>query len=550
MNDISMDKINLDDSTAREVEKGEIVKGKVVQITKEGVYLDIGAKVEGRIPIQEFDFTPKIGEEIDVLIVENNEMTGEIELSKNQADFVKAWKNVEDIYNGFGYISGVITKKMDNGYEVDIGVPAFLPFSHMKMVENLKDIQDKSLMFKILKINKKNKSVVVSRREYINEINSKKKEEIFSTVKEGDILEGIVKNIQDFGVFIDLGGVDGLIPRKELSWQRFKDPENVVSINQKIKGSVIMIDKEKERIVLSYKNTQPNPWSDIDKHYQIDMIAKGKVAEIKEFGVFVELENGIDGFISKDNLSWAQHTKSPKEVVSIGDEVEVKILDIDKLEKKIKLGLKQIMPNPWNKVEEKYNVGQKVNVRVKRITGSGAYVEIEGENELEGFIELKDVSWVKKIKHGKNAFKRGQKLEAVILDIDRYQSVIKFGLKQLEVNPWNILKEKMEKKESVECVVKRVNNGGAAVVVNDVLDGFIPVSHFSERRIEKPKSYLKRGQKLRCAVVEVDELRKVAILSLREYNKIKSQEEMKKYLKHDKTEKMRLGDMIKLGKTE
>jgi len=540
-----MEDVNLEDAAVREVVKGDIIKGKVVQITDDGVYLDIGAKVEGRIPITEFDYSPKLGDEIEVLVVKNNETQGEIELSKNRAEFIKIWNNIKEIYNDTGYISGRIIKKLSNGYEVDIGIPGFLPFSQIKKVKDIKEIKDKPLMFKILRLDNRRKKVILSRKEYIKETTEKRKQEIFSNIKEGDIIEGIVKNITNFGVFVDLGGVDALIPQKELSWKRFVSPDDVVVVNQKIKGMVMLINKEKERIVLSHKNTLPNPWSNIEERYQIGMIAKGKIVEIKDYGVFVELEEGIDGFINLDNLTWAKHTKKPNEIVSIGDEVNVKILDIDKINKKIKLGLKQVLPNPWDKIGDKYNVGQKVKVKVKKITGTGAYAEIENDKEIEGFIELAEVSWTKKYNHGREAFKKGQPLTAVVLDIDKSRNLLKLGLRQLETNPWHLLKEKVNSNKPVDCVVQKVVSRGAYVLIDKKMEGFIPLSHFAERKIENPKKYLRRGEKLRCLVLEIDEKKKRAILSLKEYRKMKIQEEMSKYIKKEPTEKMKLGDMIK-----
>ncbi|MEM2146412.1 MAG: S1 RNA-binding domain-containing protein [Candidatus Jordarchaeaceae archaeon] len=301
-----------------------------------------------------------------------------------------------EIYNGSKYISGKITKRLNNGYEVDIGISAFLPFNQIKRIENFNEVKDKTLMFKIIKLDKQKRKVILSRTQYITETTNRKQEEIFSTVKEGDVLEGVIKNITDFGVFVDLGGVEALVPKKELSYKRIINPSEMFQVNQKIKVSVLSVDREKKKIILSYKNLLPDPWKTIDQNYQIGMITKGKVIDIKDYGVFVELEEGIDGFLSRDDLSWAKHTKKPSEIVSVGSIVEVKILEIDKLNKKIKLGLKQIKENPLEKIESKYQVGQKLNVIVKRIIGTGAYVEIENEKEVEGFIPVHEISWTKK----------------------------------------------------------------------------------------------------------------------------------------------------------
>ncbi|MBN1898573.1 MAG: 30S ribosomal protein S1 [Spirochaetes bacterium] len=550
MDDIKMQDINLDETIIRKIEKGELVKGHVVQITNEGVYLDIGAKIEGRIPIGEFDYSPKIGDEIEVLVIKKNESAGEIELSKEQAAFIKAWENIETIHNDTGYISGTFIEKLSNGYTVDIGIEAFLPFSQIKKVDDFEELKDKTFMFKIIRLDKRKGRVILSRREYIKENTRMKKEDLFSRLSEGDIIEGVVKNIKDFGIFVDLGGIDGLVPKKELSWKRFASCEDIVSINQKVKAIVISIDKKTERIVLSHKSVIPNPWSHIEEHLQIGMMARGKVVDIKPYGAFVEIEEGIDGFISLENLTWARHTKKPEELLSIGDEVQVKILDIDKITKKIKLGLKQVFPNPWDKVNEKYNVGQKLNVRIKRITGSGAYVEIADDKNIEGFIELAEVSWTKKFNHGKQAFKKGESLTAVVVDIDKARNLVKMGLKELEVNPWHILQEKSQSRQPVDCIVQKVFSRGAVVLVENKMEGFIPLSHFSDRKVEHPEAFLKKGEKIKCLILEIDEKKKRAVLSLKEYRKIKSQEEISQYLKKEPTEKMSIGDMINLKTTD
>ena len=545
MNEFDMSDI-FNDTYIQEITPGKIIKGKVVQITSDGIYLDVKSKIEGKIKLEEFEVYPQIGDELEVLVLQKDERSGEVLLSKVEADRIKAWKNIVDIYNTSKYISGKIVKKLNNGYEVDIGLPAFLPLNHIKNVKNLEEIKDKLLMFKILKINLKNKKVIVSRNEYLKEVNEKRIEEIFNTYKVGDVIEGIVKNITNFGAFIDIGGVDVLIPKSELSWRRFFKTEEVLKLNEKIKAVIISIDKDKKKILASYKNLLPNPWAEVDKNYQVGMIAKGKVVEVNNYGAFVEFDDGIYGFMSIDNMTWAKHIKTPSELVSLNDIVEVKILEIDKINHKIKLGLKQVFQSPLEKEDSKYKIGSQFEVIIKRIIGTGAYVEISGDNEIEGFIPIQEVSWTKKFQHGKMAFRKGEKHKAVVINLDKTRNLVIFSLRQLLPNPWNDLKKKMEKKEPIECKIKNITKRGAYVEINNEIEAFLPVSHFAQHKIENYKNYFHKGQKVNCLIIDLNEKSKSIIVSAKEYNKKKAEEEIAKYIKKEPTEKVKLGDIIKI----
>ena len=535
----------LENTIVKKVNKGEIVEGVIIQKDDEYAYINMGYKMEGKIPLSEFNTEPEIGDSIEALIVEKNDARGDILLSIKEAQFKKAWNNILEIYKDTAYISGKIVDKVDKGYIVDIGLEAFLPLSQIRRVNNFEEeLKDKQLMFKILKINKQKKRVIVSRREYLREVNDKRKKEIFGTLKVGDIIEGVIKNIINSGVFVDLGGVDAFIPKSELTWSHsLSRIEDYFSINQKIKGRVISIDKANEKISLSHKDVLPNPWLNIDEKYQVDMIAKGKVVKILNTGVIVELEPGIDGFISRDNLTWAKHIKHPGEIVKLYDIVEFKILEIDKVNKRIKLGLKEILSNPWDKIEEKYPVGKKIVVTIKRVTNSGAYVEIE--DNIEGFIDLKDVSWTKRYRNGREVFKKGETVSAAIVDIDKENNLIKLSIKQLLVNPWNILQEKKDTKTPIKARVTKITKRGAFAIIDKDIKAFIPVSHYATYKVKEPEKYLKVGQIVDAVIIDINENKKLATISLKEYKKMQEEKEIEQYLKSTEDDKVTLGDFFK-----
>ncbi len=533
----------LENAEITPIQEGDIINGRIIKIDKDLVYIDIGYKMEGKIDLSEFNQKPNINDELEVLVLKQDEINGDIILSHKQAKFMKTWNSTLDLFSNSPYISGRIAEKLSNGYEVDIGIPGFLPFSHIKRVDDFNEIKDKQLMFKILDINEKSKKIILSRKLYLNEANAKKKKEILETIEEGTILEGIVKNIKNFGIFVDLGGIDAFIPKNELSWSRNANPNKVVSINQQIKASVLSFSKKDERIVLSLKKLQANPWNSIDEKFQEGMIAKGHVVKIINPGVFIELEPGIEGYISKENLTWAKHIKTPFDVVKENDFVEFKILSIDKANKKISLGLKQVLENPWEEISEKYFVGQKLTAKIKYIVKNGTFVEID-EN-TEGFIDMNDVSWVKRYRTARDAFKKGDTVSAVIIDIDPEKELIQLSLKQLLVNPWQILKEKMDTKTPVTAAVIKKIEKGAIVKLEDDLKGFIPVTHFDILPVEEPGKYFRINDKVKCLIIDIDENKKTAICSPKAYKKSLAQKDMEQYMQKKSTSTMKLGDFIK-----
>lgn len=544
MENFNMDALDSTEFTS--ISKGDIITGKIVKISGDTVFLDIGYKMEGKIDASEFESSPKMNDNIEVIVVKVNEINGDIVVSYKQAQFMKAWNNIMELYNSSPYISGKIYEKAEKGYIVDIGLPALLPFSHMKRIDDINEVKDKQLMFKIIDIRSKNKKVIVSRRLYLNEISEKKRKEIFSDIEEGQVLEGIVKNIKNFGIFVDLGGIDAFVPKTELSWSRNTNPSDIVTINQAVKGSIISFDKKEEKITLSVKKLLPNPWNELSNKYQEGMIAKGKIVKIINSGAFVELEPGIEGYIAKENLTWTKHIKSPFDVVKVNDNVEFKILNIDKINKKIALGLKQILPNPWNEIAKKYMVGQKLTVKIKHVIRTGAFVEIE--NDIEGFIDIYDVSWVKNYRNSKDAFKKGETVSAVITDIEPENQLIKLSLKQLLVNPWQILEEKMETKTPVEVTINNITPRGSYVKIDKDMQGYIPNNQYDIQYVEDPVNYFKKNDKVTCIISKIDDKRKLAICSVKMYKQSIADKEMQQYLQKEAGETAKLGDFFNLKK--
>ncbi|MBU1077144.1 MAG: S1 RNA-binding domain-containing protein [Spirochaetes bacterium] len=544
-----MDNFNLDELEKSEltpVQKGDIITGKVIKVSKDTIYLDIGYKMEGKIDAVEFNAPPNIGDEVEVLVVSTDEVNGDIFISRKEAQFIKAWTHIQEIFDTSPYITGEITDKLENGYQVDIGLPALLPFSHIRRTDNFDELKNKQLMFKILDIKEKSRKVILSRRLYLNEVSEKKKKEIFESIEEGKVFEGIVKNIKNFGVFIDLGGIDAFIPKTELTWSKNVNPNDVVKIDQQVKGSVISFSKKEGKITLSMKNLMPNPWNTIEEKYQEGMIAKGKVVKIINSGAFIEMEPGIEGYISNENLTWTRHIKSPFDIVKVNDPVEFKILNINKINKKISLGLKQVLPNPWDEISKKYFVGQKLTIKIKHITKTGAFVQID--KDVEGFIDVDDVSWIKKYRDSYDAFKKGATVSAVITDVDIKTQLIKLSLKQLLVNPWQILKEKMDNRTPVTVTVSTITKRGSYVRMEDDLQGFIPYTHYDNEYIEDLMTYFKKNDKVTCVIVSIDDKKKLAICSAKVYKKTTADKEMEQYIKKEPIGTAKLGDFFNLKK--
>ncbi|MBN1493218.1 MAG: 30S ribosomal protein S1 [Candidatus Omnitrophica bacterium] len=498
----------------KKYDEGQVVDGRIVAIREKEVLVDIGYKSEGVVPLQEFSDPSalNVGDVVPVLFENAEDESGMIVISKRKADRIRCWDDIISNYQEGSEINGKIFKKVRGGFMVDIGMEAFLPASlvDIKPTRNLDQFLGLSTNFKIAKINYKRKNIVLSRKACLEEEKKEARTKILEGIKEGQILQGKVKNITDFGGFIDLGGVDGLLHITDMSWGRVSHPSEIVSLGQDIEVMVIGYDEKTQRVSLGLKQKEANPWEQADSKYPVNAKVKGKVVNILPYGAFIELEKGIEGLVHISELSWTKRITHPSEMLSIGDEVEAIILSIDKDAKKIALGLKQTEVNPWLIVEEKYAVGSDVQGTVRNITDYGAFVELEPG--IDGLIHISDISWVKKINHPREVFKKSEKITARILSVDKNNRKISLGIKQLTNDPWQELSKSLTPGEVVQGTVTKVVNFGVFVDIKNNLEGLIHVSEIPENKTGSLDQHFKAGAALNVMILKVDvDSRKIAL---------------------------------------
>ena len=510
--------LQLYEDSLKDLEEGEIVRGRVLKIDDKEVTVDVGFKSEGVIPVEEFPDLEgvKVGDEIEVFLEKTENQDGLVVLSKQRADFVKVWDRVKTAADQGQLVEGKLVRKIKGGVVVDLyGVEAFLPGSQiaLRQVQNVDSLIGQGMEFKIIKLNKRRRNIVVSRRAVLEEHRAKQKSEIIQELAKDQILEGVVKNITDFGAFVDLGGIDGLLHITDMSWGRVSHPSELVSIGEKVKVKVLSFDPEKERISLGMKQLTPYPWEDVDKRYQVAQKVKGKVVSITDYGAFVELEKGIEGLIHISEMSWTRHVRHPSKVVAIGDQIEAVILKIDKENEKISLGLKQTEPDPWLTLDQRFPIGTKLSGKVRNLTNFGAFVEIE--EGIDGLVHISDMSWTRRVVHPSEVLKKGDKVDVVVLSIDKDARRISLGLKQVSEDPWPTLAEKYIPDLIVNGKVVRLLDRGVIVDLEEGLEGFIPLSQLGVDGLKKPSDSFKVGDELSLKVTRVDTQAHRIILSVR-----------------------------------
>ncbi len=510
------------EETFRNFEEGTIIEGRVVAISKDKVVVDIGYKSEGMIPTDQFSseelVTLKVGDRLQVYIEEREDAEGNLVLSKEKADKMKIWEELERIYKEEKSIEGKIISRIKGGMMVDIGVKAFLPGSQIDLhpVRDLDSLIGKTFPFKIIKINHRRGNVVVSRRVLLEETRDKKRQTTLSTLKEGQLIQGTVKNITDYGAFIDLGGIDGLLHITDMSWGRIGHPSELFAVGDKVEVTVLKYDRETGRISLGLKQKSADPWTTAATKYPVGARVRGKVVSLTDYGAFVELEPGVEGLVHVSEMSWTHEVRHPSRVVSVGDQVEAVVLNVDPANRKISLGMKQTAPNPWDMVEAKYPPGTRVEGKVKSLTDFGAFIGLE--EGIDGLIHISDMSWTKHIKHPSELFKKGQKVEAVVLRIDKEKERLSLGYKQLTRDPWEVdIPGRYRVGDSATGKVTKIADFGIFVELEGGVEGLI---HISEAALE-PQMRLEDKFKLQdevtAKIIKVDrEERKIA-LSLRDH---------------------------------
>lgn len=530
----------------KDVKEGELIKGKIVRIQGDHVIIDVGFKSEGSIPKNEFNENEeiKVGGEVEVVLESVEDQEGNLVLSKQRADFLRIWEKVVRAHETGEIVQGKILKRIKGGMVVDlIGMEAFLPGSQIDIrpIRDFDAFVGQTMDFKVVKVNIPTENVVVSHKVLVEEEIADQRNAILNSLEKGQILEGTVKAITDFGVFIDLGGVDGLVHITDLSWGRINHPNEVVKLDQTIKVVVTDFDEEKKRISLSLKKLLPHPWEDIDNKYKIGDKVSGRVVSLTDYGAFIEIEKGIEGLIHNSEMSWTQHIKHPSQVVSMGQVVEAVILSLDKDEKKISLGIKQLEPDPWESLMHKYPVGSRHSGIARNLTNFGVFVELEPG--VDGLVHISDLSWTKKIRHPGEVVKKGEKLEVIVLGVDVEQRKISLGHKQVEENPWSQFERLYAVGTQTQGKVVRIIEKGLIAELPEHVDGFVPGTQLVTTKIKNIANHFPIDDTIPLKVIEFDKENKKIVLSAIASLKDKSEEEIRSYLDKHKFDRVNVQEI-------
>jgi small subunit ribosomal protein S1 len=508
------------DETLKDFDEGTIVHGRVVNIRENEVLVDIGFKSEGAIPIEEFEGVADlaIGTEFDVYLEKMENQDGLIVLSKTRADFLKVWDRIKQAYDNQETVYGTVDRRIKGGLVAKLyGVDAFLPGSQvaLRQVPNLDSLIGEKLEFRIIKLNKRRRNIVVSRRVVLEEERAKQKSKLIAELEKGQVRKGVVKNITDFGAFVDLGGIDGLLHLTDLSWGRVQHPSEVVQIGQELEVKVLDFDRERERISLGLKQLQPYPWKEVEAKYPVGSRVKGRVVSITDYGAFVELERGVEGLIHISEMSWTKHVRHPSKILNVGDTVDALVLKIDPENEKISLGLKQTEPDPWETLAEKYPPDTVLEGKVRNLTNFGAFVEIE--EGIDGLVHISDMSWTKRVRHPSEVVKKGDVVGVKVLEVNRENRRISLGIKQTMDDPWDDLAQEYTVGTVLEGVVERLLDRGIVVELRPGVEGFVPVSHLLPDDIKKPAEYFGVGDRIPLKVIKMDPANRRIVLSIRAY---------------------------------
>lgn len=528
------------EETMKHVEEKEIVKGRVIQIFGDEVIVDIGYKAEGVIPISEFErpgfpLDVKVGDEIEVLVEKKDTPEGLIVVSKKKADTIRRWERITESYEKGIPIDVYCLRRVKGGLEVDIdGVRAFLPASQIdvRIPRDLESYIGQKLKVVVIRLNKKRSNVVVSRKALMEKELERRRQDLFATLKEGEVRRGVVKSIVSFGAFVDIGGIEGLLHITNMSWARVNHPSEILSVGDEIDVVIKSFDPETQRISLSMKEMLPDPWENIEEKYPVDAIVKGKVVNITDYGAFLELEPGVEGLIHVSEMTWSRRMKHPSKYVSIGQEVEAKVLRIDKDNRKIGLSLKRIKPDPWETVKEKYPVGSKVEGIVRNLVDYGAFVELE--EGIDGLLHISEMSWTKKISHPREVLKKGARIEAKVKEVDEENRRISLTIKDFLPNPWDTVEERYPVGTTVTGKVTSVANFGVFVELEEGIEGLIHVSQLQSGSAGYPISKISPGMEITAKVISVSKEERRIRLSVRKYLEDMEREEYERYLRGQK----------------
>ena len=490
-------------------QEGEVVTGKVISVDKDYVLVDIGYKSEGQIRVQEFkeedgNIKAEVGDTVEVMVEFWDDEEEVVILSKEKAATIKVWEDIKKTYENNETVEGVILNRVKGGFSVDIGVPAFLPGSQadLRPIRNLDEMVGKTLPFKILKYNRKRSNIVLSRRAILEEAREAKRAATLASIQEGNVVEGTVKNITEYGVFVDLGGVDGLLHITDISWGRVKHPSELFTVGDKISVKILNLDLERERVSLGMKQLTEDPWSTAEEKYALGSRVTGKVVSLTDYGAFVELEEGIEGLIHVSEMSWTRKIRHPSKVVSAGEMVEAVVLDIKPESRRISLGMKQVVPNPWDVISEKYPVGTTIEGKIKNITDFGLFIGID--EGIDGLVHISDISWTKRIRHPSELYKKGDVVQAIVLDIEKSSERFSLGIKQLQSDPWETVEERYEVGKKITGTVTNVTDFGVFIELEEGIEGLVHVSEISKEKIKTPIGRYSVGDIITAKVMNIN----------------------------------------------
>lgn len=536
----------------RTIQEGEVAKGTIVSVENDYVVVDIGYKSEGQIDINEFkdadgNIKAEVGQQVDVLLERAEDEDGTIILSKEKAAKIKVWDEISRVYNEDGVITGAIVGRVKGGMSVDIGVPAFLPGSQVDLrpVRNLDSLIGQTFDFKILKFNKKRANIVLSRRVLLEKEREYKKRDTLKVLEDGRVMKGVVKNLTDYGVFVDLGGIDGLLHITDMSWGRVGHPSEMFKIGDEIEVKVLHFDRDRERVSLGLKQLKEDPWSAAAESYPVGTRVSGKVVSLADYGAFVEVEEGVEGLIHVSEMSWTRKVRHPSKIVNVGDTVEAVVLSINPEAKRISLGMKQVEPNPWDLIAEKYPVGTIIAGRIKNITDFGLFIGID--EGIDGLVHISDISWTKRLKHPGEIFKKGDEVKAVVLNIDRENERFSLGIKQLEADPWDDIPNRYRVGTKVSGVITNVTDFGLFVELEEGVEGLVHVSEISQDKIKTPVGIYNVNDTISAKVVSVSRRERKIGLSMRRADEEDERSSYSEYLNSTQAATSNLGELLKEG---
>ena len=540
------------EESLHEIAEGEVVHGRVIHVGPEFVTVDIGFKSEGQLSLNEFrqkdgTLSVNVGDEIDVFVERKESEIGMVTLSKEKADKFKFWEEISRAWNEDQVIEGKIISRIKGGLTVDIGVMAFLPGSQVDIrpIRNLEKFIGSTFKFKIIKLNRRRGNVVLSRRILLEKERESIRQKTLEVLEEGQIVEGVVKNITDYGAFVDLGGIDGLLHITDMSWGRINHPSDIITAGQKVKVKVLQFERQNQRVSLGLKQTTPDPWENIAAKFPVGSRVKGKVTSITDYGSFVQLLEGVEGLVHVSEMAWTKRVRHPSKILSAGDEVEVMVLDVDPAQKRVSLGLKQTSPNPWDTIAERYPVGTKIQGRIKNITDFGIFIGID--EGIDGLVHISDISWVQRLKHPSEMYKKGQEVQAIVLSIDRENQRFSLGIKQIQKNPWDDIHHRYRVGQVTKGKITNVTKFGAFVELEPGIEGLVHISEISHQRVEKAEDALKAGSEIQAVVINVDPRRHKIGLSIKDVERVQTQQARKETQAAYEDDTSDFGRMLKEG---